>query len=50
MINKQNNPFLDAPLTIGKITLMGISMIVFIGGVIYGTIRGVFWYICEKNR
>lgn len=50
MINKQSNPFLDAPLTIGKITLMGISMIVFIGSVIYGTIRGAFWYIRGKNR
>ena len=50
MINNRCNPFLDAPLTVRRVVLMAIAAVVFILGVIYGTVRGAFWTWCGRTR
>ena len=50
MVNNRCNPFLDAPLTVRRVVLMAIAAVVFILGVIYGTVRGAFWTWCGRTR
>lgn len=50
MSNQRCNPYLDTRLTFGRIMWMTVSTIVFIGGVIYGIIRGMLWRIQRKER
>lgn len=50
MSNQRCNPYLDTRLTFGRIIWMIVSTIVFIGGVIYGIIRGILWRIQRKER
>lgn len=44
------NPFVDAPITTLRVFWMAVSTIVFVIEVIYGTIRGVLWFGCGKNK
>lgn len=50
MPNRRCNPYLDTRLTVSRVLLMTLATIVFIGGVIYGVVRGTFWRLCGKNK
>ena len=50
MPNRRCNPYLDTRLTVSRVLLMTLATIVFIGGVIYGVVRGIFWLLCGKNK
>lgn len=50
MPNRRCNPYLDTRLTVSRVLLMTLATIVFIGGVIYGVVRGIFWRLCGKNK
>ncbi len=49
MTGRRLNPFLDAPISIERVLLMGISTIVFVTEVIYGTIKGFVWFGIGKE-
>lgn len=44
------NPYIDTPITVKRVFLMALSTIVFIVEVVYGTIRGFFWFGTGKKQ
>lgn len=46
---KRSNPYIDLPLSIKQVIIMTISSVTYISQLIYGSLRGFFWFTLGKK-
>ena len=43
---KRPNPYIDLPLTVGRVLAMVLSVVVYLSQLGYGSILGFWWFPC----
>ena len=46
---KRPNPYIDLPLTVGRVLAMVLSVVVYVSQLVYGSILGFCWFTCGRK-
>ena len=46
---KRPNPYIDLPLTVGRVLAMLLSVVVYVSQLVYGSLLGFCWFTCGRK-